>query len=321
MKFLITGGAGFIGSSLCEHLLKNQHQVICFDNFDNFYPRISKVENITPFINHPNFLLVEGDLRDPEKVATLFAGNNIDLVIHLAAKAGVRPSILDPKTYVDVNINGTMNLLESMKSHGVKKIIFSSSSSVYGNNEKIPYAENDNVDFPISPYAATKKSGELLTYTYHHLHQFSVVNLRFFTVFGPRQRPDLAIHKFFDRLYKGQEIEMYGDGSTSRDYTYIDDIVSGILQAADLIQHKKLAFYETINLGNSHPITLRELIDLIEQVCTKKFRIKQMPMQEGDVNRTFADISKAKGLLGYSPQTDMRNGLSKFKNWYESKHN
>ena len=319
MKFLITGGAGFIGSTLCEFLINKGNQVVCFDNFDTFYSKNTKLDNIAELLKHPNFSLVEGDLINQESLNKVFAEHKVDLVIHLAAKAGVRPSIMDPQAYVQVNINGTMNLLESMKKVGAKNFVFSSSSSVYGNNDKIPYSETDNVDFPISPYAATKKGGELLTFTYHHLHQFNVVNLRFFTVFGPRQRPDLAIHKFFDRLYNNQEIEMYGDGSTSRDYTYIDDIISGIDAASDLLLSAPNAIYETINLGNSSPIQLRNLIQLIEEVCDKKFSIKQMPMQEGDVDRTFADIRKAKELLNYSPQTDMKNGLSKFKAWYESR--
>lgn len=318
MKFLITGGAGFIGSSLCEYLIKQQHQVLCLDNFDPFYPKEIKLKNISALLNHPNFKLVEADICDAEKIAEVFQSTPIDFVIHLAAKAGVRPSILNPQAYVDTNINGTMNILENMKNTGVKNLIFSSSSSVYGNNEKIPYAESDNVDFPISPYAATKKSGELLTFNYHHLYQFKVINLRFFTVFGPRQRPDLAIHKFFDRLYHQQAIEMYGDGSTSRDYTFVDDIVEGIACAIEFISKSDKCIYETINLGNSSPIKLSALIQLIEEVCDKKFDIKKLPMQEGDVNLTFADIQKAKSILHYAPKTTIREGLQKFKTWYES---
>lgn len=318
MKFLITGGAGFIGSSLCEYLINQQHQVICVDNFDPFYPKEIKLKNISALLNHPNFKLVEADICDTEKIAEVFQSAQIDFVIHLAAKAGVRPSILNPQAYVDTNINGTMNILENMKNTGVKNLIFSSSSSVYGNNEKIPYAESDNVDFPISPYAATKKSGELLTFNYHHLYQFKVINLRFFTVFGPRQRPDLAIHKFFDRLYHQQAIEMYGDGSTSRDYTFVDDIVEGIAHAIEVISKSEKSIYETINLGNSSPIKLSALIQLIEEVCDKKFDIKKLPMQEGDVNLTFADIQKAKSILHYAPKTTIREGLQKFKTWYES---
>ncbi len=318
MNFLITGGAGFIGSSLCEYLINQKHLVLCVDNFDPFYPKEIKLKNISALLNHPNFKLVEADICDSEKLAEVFKLNPIDFVIHLAAKAGVRPSILNPKAYVDTNINGTMNILENMKTNDVKNLIFSSSSSVYGNNEKIPYAESDNVDFPISPYAATKKSGELLTFNYHHLYQFKVINLRFFTVFGPRQRPDLAIHKFFDRLYKQQAIEMYGDGSTSRDYTYVDDIVEGIARAIEVISTSENSFYETINLGNSSPIKLSALIQLIEEVCDKKFNIKKLPMQEGDVNLTFAAIEKAKAILHYAPKTTIREGLQKFKTWYES---
>jgi UDP-glucuronate 4-epimerase len=291
--------------------------VICLDNFDSFYAPEIKHKNISQLLLNPNFKLVEADIRNNTLLAELFKNNSIDIVIHLAAKAGVRPSILNPKEYVDVNITGTMNLLENMRIAGVKNLIFSSSSSVYGNNEKIPYAESDNVDYPISPYAATKKSGELLTFNYHHLNHFNIINLRFFTVFGPRQRPDLAIHKFFDRLYSNQSIEMYGDGSTSRDYTYVDDIVVGIAGAIEFIASAKSSMYEIINLGNSNPVKLSELIQFIEEVTGKKFTIQKLPMQEGDVNLTFADITKAKTKLNYAPKTSIIEGLRKFKNWYE----
>ncbi len=317
MKFLITGGAGFIGSTLAHFLLSEKHEIICLDNFDDFYSPEIKFKNIAHLLENPNFKLINADIRDSQKLAKLFKEEGIEFVIHLAAKAGVRPSIINPQAYVDTNINGTMNLLENMKISGIRNFIFSSSSSVYGNNTKIPYSENDNVDFPISPYAATKKSGELLTYTYHHLYQFKVINLRFFTVYGPKQRPDLAIFKFFDCLYKNKAIEMYGDGTTSRDYTYIDDIVSGIASAISLIVTSKSNLYETINLGNSNPIKLNELIKLIEEISGKKFIIQKLPMQEGDVNVTYADVNKAKTLLKYSPKTSIKEGLLKFKNWYE----
>jgi UDP-glucuronate 4-epimerase len=225
---------------------------------------------------------------------------------------------MNPSEFCEVNVLGTLNLLETMNQCGVKQLLFSSSSSVYGNNEKIPYSEMDSVDHPISPYAATKKAGELLTYTFHHLYQFSVINLRFFTVYGPRQRPDLAIHKFFSNLYSEKPIEIFGDGNTERDYTYIDDTVSGILASLDYIQEKNLV-YETINLGNSSPIKLVDLIKQIEKVTDKKFIKISMPMQEGDVQCTYADISKAKELLQYNPQVKMEHGLLNFKNWFENK--
>jgi UDP-glucuronate 4-epimerase len=313
---LITGGAGFIGSNLADALIAQGIRVISLDNFDGFYPRSMKESNISSAQGSPLFTSIEGDIRDKETLETIFEKYPIDIVIHLAAKAGVRPSILRPVEYFDVNVNGTLNILETMKGHGVKKMIFASSSSVYGNNEKMPYSETDNVDHPISPYAASKKSCELITHTYHHLYDFNIINLRFFTVFGPRQRPDLAIHKFFKNIYTNTPIEMYGDGSTSRDYTYVADIISGIIGAIDhLRQHDHV--YETINLGNHTPVKLSRLVEMIEDVTQKKIIIKNMPLQMGDVNITFADISKAQKLFDYHPRTPLRDGLVKFKNWYE----
>jgi UDP-glucuronate 4-epimerase len=266
-----------------------------------------------------NFRLVEGDINDTALLSGIFNESNIDMVIHLAAKAGVRPSILDPRAYENVNVAGTLNLLDVMRQHNVRNLIFASSSSIYGNNEKIPYSETDNVDFPISPYAATKKSGELFTYYYHHLYRFNVINLRFFTVYGPRQRPDLAIHKFFKAIYNDHPIDVYGDGSTSRDYTYVDDIVNGVYAATEyLLQHP--GCYEIINLGNNNPVTLNLLIGNIEKITAKKFRLNRLPMQQGDVNRTFADIAKAKKLLNYEPATSFEEGLKKFRYWYEQVH-
>lgn len=313
---LITGGAGFIGSNLTDALIAQNIRVICLDNFDGFYPRNIKESNIKSAQTSPLFTLIEGDIRDKETLGSIFKKYPIDVVIHLAAKAGVRPSILRPVEYFDVNVNGTLNILETMKEYGVRKMVFASSSSVYGNNEKIPYSETDNVDHPISPYAASKKSCELLTHTYHHLYDFNIIIFRFFTVFGPRQRPDLAIHKFFKNIYTNTPIEMYGDGSTSRDYTYVADIISGITGAIDhLRQHDHM--YETINLGNHTPVKLSRLVEMIEDVTQKKFIIKNMPLQMGDVNITFADISKAQKLFDYHPRTPLRDGLVKFKNWYE----
>jgi nucleoside-diphosphate-sugar epimerase len=318
VNILVTGVAGFIGSHVAEKLLSVGYHVIGLDNFDPFYPRYIKENNLKSLSKSLNFSFDEGDICDKDFLSNLFGKYKIDIVIHLAAKAGVRPSVMNPSEFCEVNVLGTLNLLETMNQCGVKQLLFSSSSSVYGNNEKIPYSEMDSVDHPISPYAATKKAGELLTYTFHHLYQFSVINLRFFTVYGPRQRPDLAIHKFFSNLYSEKPIEIFGDGNTERDYTYIDDTVSGILASLDYIQEKNLV-YETINLGNSSPIKLVDLIKQIEKVTDKKFIKISMPMQEGDVQCTYADISKAKELLQYNHQVKMEHGLLNFKNWFENK--
>ena len=313
----ITGGSGFIGSNLVDALLSQNIRVICLDNFDGFYSREIKKSYISSALRSPLFTLVEGDIRDKNLLTSIFQKYTIDMVIHLAAKAGVRPSILNPTEYFDVNVNGTLAILESMKENGVKKMIFASSSSVYGNNEKTPYSESDIVDYPISPYAASKKSCELITHTYHHLYDFDIINFRFFTVFGPRQRPDLAIHKFFKNIYSNTPIEVYGDGSTSRDYTYVGDIISGIIEG---MNHLKLHnhVFETINLGNHTPIKLSRLVEMIEDVTQKKFTIRNMPLQMGDVNTTFADISKAQKLFNYNPASTLRDGLIKFKDWYEA---
>lgn len=315
-KILITGGAGFIGSNLADRLLEACSSVVCYDNFDSFYSRSVKEKNISQAIKSASYKLVEGDLLDPEKLVSTIVGNEIDTIVHLAAKAGVRPSIQDPGAYFKTNLEGTLNVLNAMNKSGVKKLVFASSSSIYGNNEKIPYSESDRVDNPISPYAASKKSAELLTYTFHHMYKFNVINLRFFTVFGPRQRPDLAIHKFFHSIYKGTPIDFYGDGTTSRDYTYIDDITSGIISAMDHLNSGE-NIYETINLGNNSPVTLSELISTIEDVAGKKFLINKLPMQVGDMIITYADIEKAKRILNYDPQISLKAGLIKFKDWYE----
>jgi nucleoside-diphosphate-sugar epimerase len=315
MKILITGAAGFIGSHVSEKLLEAGHSITGIDNFDPFYSRLIKEKNLSRCFQHENFKFIEGDISNRE----LF--NNISkagLVIHLAAKAGVRPSIDNPSAYINTNINGTFHLLEWMKKGNCNKMIFASSSSVYGNNSKTPFSESDNVDSPISPYAFSKKSCELLNHTYFHLNDISIINLRFFTVYGPRQRPDLAIHKFFDRIITGNPIQVYGDGTTGRDYTFVDDIVNGVLSAAErIIISEKL--YEIINLGNNNPVSLNELIKNIETVLGKKAVREQMPSQEGDVDITFADISLAKKLLDYSPATTLLEGLNLFRSWHENK--
>ena len=310
MNILITGVAGFIGSHLAEKLLSKKNYIIGIDNFDKFYSIDIKRRNISGFSNDSNFMFYEGDIRNDKLLKEIFKENKIDAIVHLAAKAGVRPSISQPHEYYDVNINGTLNILETMKEFGVKKLVFASSSSVYGNNKKIPFSEDDNVDFPISPYAATKKSGELLCHTYHHLYNFDITCLRFFTVFGPRQRPDLAIHKFTDKILNGESIDVYGDGSTSRDYTYIEDIVDGVTKSIS-----NLYGFNIFNLGESKTITLSAMIAVLEKCIGKKAIKNYLPMQEGDVITTFADITKTKNILGYSPVWEFDVGIREFVKW------
>ena len=307
---LVTGGVGFIGSNLTDKLLSEGNSVIVIDNFDDFYDRKIKENNLKNALSYNNFELFEGDIRDKDIHEKIFSENEIEVVVHLAAKAGVRPSIKQPELYYDVNVNGTLNILEAMKKYGVKKLIFASSSSIYGNNKKVPFSEKDSVDFPISPYAATKKACELLNYTFHYLYGFDIYNLRFFTVYGPRQRPDLAIHKFTKLILEGKPIPVFGNGNTSRDYTYIDDIIKGIMSAI-----KKVKGYEIINIGESQTITLSKLIAIIENTVGKKAIVNRLPMQPGDVEKTFADISKAKQLLGYNPKTNIEDGIKKFVEW------
>ena len=309
-KYFVTGGAGFIGSNLADKLLADGHSVITIDNFDNFYPREIKIKNISSAIKNTNFQLIEGDIRDGKILDEIFSKNNFDVVVHLAAKAGVRPSIDNSEEYYDVNISGTVSLLEAMKRHNLKNLIFASSSSIYGNNINIPFSESDFVGFPISPYAATKKSGELICHTYHHLHNFKISCLRFFTVYGPRQRPDLAISKFSRLINSGEKIPVFGNGSSQRDYTYIDDIIQGILLAID-----NLNGFEIINLGESRTIRLVDLIAIIENEIGKKAIIDYLPFQPGDVQITYADISKAKKLLNYNPTFEIENGIKNFIEW------
>lgn len=309
-RYFVTGGAGFIGSHLIDKLLGDGNSVITIDNFDDFYPREVKLKNISNASKNANFQLVEGDIRDGKILDELFSKNQFDIVIHLAAKAGVRPSIDNSSEYYDVNISGTVSLLEAMKKHNLKNLIFASSSSIYGNNKNIPFSESDFVGFPISPYAATKKSGELICHTYHHLHNFKINCLRFFTVYGPRQRPDLAISKFSRLINKGEKIPVFGDGSSQRDYTYIDDIIQGILLAID-----NLNGFEIINLGESRTIKLIDLITIIENEIGKKAIIDYQPFQPGDVQITYADISKAKKLLNYNPTFEIEKGIKNFVEW------
>lgn len=312
MKILITGAAGFIGSHLSENLLNEGHQIVGFDNFDPFYDRAVKERNLEKSLSNELFTLIEGDLNNSGDMKNLFSGQEYDVVIHLAAKAGVRPSIENPLDYTKVNVNGTQNLLEMMKSEGLKRLVFASSSSVYGNSKDVPYNEEMNVNNPISPYAATKVAAEVLCYTYWQLFGISVTCLRFFTVYGPRQRPEMAIAKFIRKAYNGESISVFGDGRSSRDFTYIDDIIQGVVSAV----HKDLG-YEIINLGESTTIELNSLIALIEKLTGKEVKKDYLEMQPGDVFTTYADISKAKKLLNYNPTTNMEEGISKYIQWLE----
>ncbi len=312
MKVLITGCAGFIGSHVSEYFLSQGHEVVGIDNFDPFYSKDKKKQNLAIALSSKKFTFIELDIVNTEAFAEL--PSCIDVVIHLAAKAGVRPSIMDPQAYTDTNIKGTLNILEWMKQNKISKMVFGSSSSVYGNNKKVPFAEDDIVDFPISPYAFTKKACELLNHTYHHLYGFDIINLRFFTVYGPRQRPDLAIRKFVELISTDKPVRLFGDGTTARDYTFIDDIRNGIYSSFNYVSSRKNVF-EIINLGNSSPVKLNELINCISEALNKKPVIKYEPMQPGDVDITFANIKKAEKILNYSPATSLQEGIVKFINW------
>ena len=314
MNIVVTGGAGFIGSHLCEKLISLGSKIICIDDFDNFYNPAIKENNISEVTGSNHFKLYRSDITNPTQMEKIFSENSIDMVIHLAARAGVRPSIQNPLLYERVNILGTMNLLECCKKYNVTKFIFASSSSVYGGNKKLPFSEEDNVDHPISPYAATKKAGELICYTYYDLYKISIYCFRFFTVYGPRQRPEMAIHKFTRQILKGEDIEIYGDGSSSRDYTYIDDVISGILSSLE-----QIGGFEVINLGNSNTVKLIDLIRLIEITTGEKGNLKFTKSQPGDVFITYADIRKARKMLKYLPKTNIKEGLVKFVNWYKEK--
>lgn len=311
MKYLITGGAGFIGSNLADRLLAKGHNVVVVDNFNDYYDVNIKEKNVRPNLSNPNYVLYRADIENKDEIAKIFAEHKFDAVIHLAARAGVRPSLERPMDYVKTNIFGTVNILECMRQYGVKKMVFASSSSVYGNCQEQEFSEDLRVTEPISPYAATKSACEQLCYTWHHLYGISVVALRFFTVYGPRQRPDLAIRKFAHKINAGEPIQMYGDGTTKRDYTYIDDIVDGICAAID---YNKTG-YEIINLGGGEPITLSRMIETIEKTIGKKAIIHQQSMQPGDVDKTVCDWSKAHKLLGYTPKTTFADGIKKFIDW------
>lgn len=315
MRYLITGGAGFIGSNLADKLLADGNEVVVIDNFNDYYDVAVKESNVAQALQNPNYRLYRVDIEDMPRLEAVFKAHKFDAVIHLAARAGVRPSLENPVEYVKSNILGTVNVLEAMRQFGVKKLVIASSSSVYGNCNAEIFSEDLKVTEPISPYAATKSACEQLCYTWHHLYGINVVALRFFTVYGPRQRPDLAINKFSRLIAENKPIEMYGDGSTKRDYTFIGDIVQGICAS---IAYDKTG-YEIINLGGGEPITLKRMIQTIEDAMGKKAEIIQKPMQPGDVNKTVCDWSKAQRLLGYRPQTTFEQGIKKFISWKYSK--
>lgn len=308
---LITGGAGFIGSTLADTLLKENCKVICVDNFCDYYSPELKRKNISNALLNSNYKLYEADIENLEELEKIFSENKIDIIVHLAARAGVRPSIEKPVEYMQTNVMGTVNILELMKKYGVKKMCMASSSSVYGNCKAEKFSEDLNVRRPISPYAASKSACEQICYTYHHLYNLNIVMLRYFTVFGPRQRPDLAINKFVNLIRNNQPINMYGDGTSIRDYTYIDDIVSGTISA---MKYDKTG-YEIFNLGGGNPVSLVDMISTIETILGKKAIINKMPMQPGDVDRTVCDISKSMKLLNYKPETSFYDGVKNFINW------
>ena len=312
---LVTGGAGFIGSHLCRRLLGRGDRVTVLDDFNDFYDPARKRENVAGITAQAeaagSFTLIEGDIRDAALVDRLFAGGGFDAVVHLAARAGVRPSLQEPILYEDVNCIGTLRLLEAARRHGPEVFLFGSSSSVYGINEKVPFSEDDPVDQPISPYATTKRTGELLAYNYHHLYGMKISCLRFFTVYGPAQRPEMAIHKFTDLIARGERLPLYGDGSSRRDYTFVSDILDGLVAALDA----ELGF-EILNLGGAETTALADLVRWIGEELDVEPRIDRLPDQPGDVPITYADVSKAEGLLGYSPKVPIREGLRRFVAWY-----
>jgi UDP-glucuronate 4-epimerase len=307
-KILVTGGAGFIGSHTSERLLARGDDVVVLDNFNDAYDPAIKRANAAALRKAK---VVTGDIRDRELVAQLFQEHRFDGVVHLAAMAGVRPSLLDPLHYEDVNMRGTITLLEEARRRPKLRFVFASSSSVYGARDKVPFSERDDIPHPVSPYAATKRAGELMCYTYHHLYGIPITCLRFFTVYGPRQRPEMAIAKFTKALIEGQPIPFFGDGSTRRDYTYVDDIVDGVVAALD-----RCVGYEIYNLGESATTSLSELVEGLAQAVGVSAVLDRQPNQPGDVPLTCADVSKAKALLGYEPRTPVAVGLARYVEWY-----
>ncbi|HST29583.1 MAG TPA: GDP-mannose 4,6-dehydratase [Chthoniobacterales bacterium] len=322
MRILVTGGAGFIGSHLVERLLADKHDVTVIDDFNDFYDPKIKRANIFNF--QKEIAVYEADLRDGEKVADVFKNGKFDAIFHLAARAGVRPSIQQPQLYYDTNVTGTLHLLEGARSNGVERFIFASSSSVYGAAKQLPFSEEEHLTQTLSPYAATKIAGEFLCSTYSHLYQMRIVALRYFTVYGARQRPDLAIHQFTRKIYAGEPIDQFGDGTTRRDYTYIDDIIQGTMAALKYAGGPRrephgpetCGVFDAFNLGESDTIELKDLIGAIEKTLGKKAKINQLPEQPGDMPLTCADISKARKVLGYDPKTKFEDGLPKFVDWF-----
>jgi UDP-glucuronate 4-epimerase len=320
---LVTGGAGFIGSHLCTRLCAAGQRVICLDNFDDFYAPAIKQANVQQWqasaATATCLTFRQGDIRDHPFLRRLFQKEAVDVVIHLAARAGVRPSIEQPLLYSEVNIQGTLNLLECCREFHVRQLLFGSSSSVYGERTQGPFSEADDVSTPVSPYAATKRAGELLCYTYSHLYRLRIACLRFFTVYGPRQRPDLAIHKFARLMARGTPLPVYGDGTSQRDYTYVDDIVDGIVRAWEWLQQgdAEAGLYDIFNLGGSHPVPLLELIRLLETALGYQAMLDWQPAQPGDVPITFADLRKSQAILGYHPQVDIATGIQRFAEWFQ----
>ncbi|MGE5236313.1 MAG: GDP-mannose 4,6-dehydratase [Acidobacteriota bacterium] len=307
----VTGGAGFIGSHLTSRLLEMGSQVICLDDFNDFYDPAFKHRNVAPFAGNRGWTLVVGDVRDSALVDSIYRGTRVTATVHLAARAGVRPSIREPRLYEEVNCIGTLNLLEAACRSGRAPFILGSSSSVYGVNSKVPFSEDDPITCPVSPYAATKRSNELMAYTFHHLYDLPVTCLRFFTVYGPRQRPEMAIYHFTERLSRGQAVPRFGDGSTARDYTFVDDIVDGILAALEAP-----ARFEIVNLGGSRTTSLQRLIELIAGELGVAPRVEELPQQPGDVPITYADVSRARRLWGWEPRVPIEEGIQRFVSWY-----
>lgn len=322
MMILVTGCAGFIGSHLCEYLLRAGHAVVGVDNMNQFYDPALKQANLIDIERLADdlkreFLFYPVDVRHGDQIGQILANHKIDVIIHLAAMAGVRPSLNNPLFYEEVNQLGTITLLEEARKAGIRRFVFGSSSSVYGNNTKVPFHEDDRVDHPISPYAATKKAGELSCHIYHKIYGMSIACLRFFTVYGPRQRPDLAIRKFTELVFAGKKLPVYGDGSFSRDFTYVDDIIDGVYKAVGWVSEMSAPRYEIFNLGESQTTTVLELIELIRLATGKTAEIQFLPEQPGDVRVTYADISRAKEILGYAPKTPISEGIKKFVDWYQ----
>ncbi|MFQ5718246.1 MAG: GDP-mannose 4,6-dehydratase [Acidobacteriota bacterium] len=313
-KALVTGGVGFIGSHLCERLLGEDVEVVVLDSFDPFYDPSVKRRNVAGLVTRAGFDLVEGDIRDEDAIESVLSSGSVDTIFHLAARAGVRPSLSEAARYHDVNVTGTVRLLEAARRHEIPRFVLGSSSSVYGNNEKVPFAEDDPVDHPVSPYAASKKAAEVASHVYHHLYGMDVICLRFFTVYGPRQRPEMAIHKFTRLIDQGRPVPRFGDGETVRDYTYIDDIIGGVMAAA-----RRATGYRIYNLGESTTTSLSRLIEIIGAALGKTPVVETLPGQPGDVKRTFADVTRARDEIGYAPTVTIEEGIRRFTDWYHAR--